>query len=188
MKKLTRTQLYWTLIHVGLLLLVFGLFSCGPQKKLSRLLKKHPELVRSDTVYQDVFVTVPEVKIDTSAPINPQYIDRLLGIIDTYSSQLDSFSRIKIKQEIKYITNNHSLIQDTLIYVKDGVTIKLWQQAGKIELRLFKPKEQITQKVPVKVDSVISKKEVKKFDWTFFVAGLIIGILFAYLLIKLVFY
>jgi hypothetical protein len=50
---------------IALFLIISLLISCSPQKRLNRLLKKHPELVQTDTIWKpDTIITV-EVKADT---------------------------------------------------------------------------------------------------------------------------
>lgn len=45
--------------------LAFFLFSCSPQKRLARLIKKYPELILADTIiYRDTFYT-KHIKTDT---------------------------------------------------------------------------------------------------------------------------
>lgn len=45
---------------------VFILIGCSPQKKLARLIKKHPELVTTDTVIDTIPIVVPGIKVDTT--------------------------------------------------------------------------------------------------------------------------
>ena len=47
------------------LLLVFALASCSPQKRLAKLIEKHPELVKTDTVFATTDTIIPEVRVDT---------------------------------------------------------------------------------------------------------------------------
>ena len=58
------------------LLIALLLFSCTPQKRLARLVKKHPELIRVDTVtVTDTFTVItPRTQIDTFYSIK-QLID-----------------------------------------------------------------------------------------------------------------
>jgi len=52
-------------IYFILLTLSFLLFSCSPQKRLHRLVKKHPELTRVDTIKIQDTIIVPGIKTDT---------------------------------------------------------------------------------------------------------------------------
>lgn len=53
------------------LLTLITLFSCSPQRRLNRLVSKHPELVKVDTlvIHDTVKVVIPSVKIDTFTTI-----------------------------------------------------------------------------------------------------------------------
>src|SRR5438094_1935470 len=42
------------------------LFSCSPQKRLQRLLHRHPELSKTDTVWRKDSFRIPGVKADTA--------------------------------------------------------------------------------------------------------------------------
>jgi N-acetylmuramoyl-L-alanine amidase len=50
---------------IGLIFAIFLLASCSPQKRLADLVRKHPELVTTDTVYQPIPVIRAEVVRDT---------------------------------------------------------------------------------------------------------------------------
>ena len=54
------------LIYI-LLLLITLIISCTPQRRLERLLRKHPELTSIDsiTIHDTIRVIVPEVRVDT---------------------------------------------------------------------------------------------------------------------------
>ena len=52
-------------LYFSLLIFSFSLSSCSPQKRLSRLLKKHPELLIADTIKLKDTILIPGTKIDT---------------------------------------------------------------------------------------------------------------------------
>ena len=52
-------------IYFILLAFTFLLFSCSPQKRLHRLVKKHPELTQLDTIKIQDTIIVPGIKTDT---------------------------------------------------------------------------------------------------------------------------
>ncbi len=55
-----------------LILIVSLLMACSPQKRFSRLVTKHPELLTTDTliIKDTIRVIVPEVKVDTVVKVN----------------------------------------------------------------------------------------------------------------------
>jgi len=60
----TKIQNYSTMRYFFLLMLI-TLLSCSPQKKLQRLIKKHPELAQTDTINVIDTVTYETIKKDT---------------------------------------------------------------------------------------------------------------------------
>lgn len=50
---------------INLLIIALLLFSCSPQKRLSRLLTHHPELMQTDTMYVNDTVIIDPYVIDT---------------------------------------------------------------------------------------------------------------------------
>ena len=76
-------------------------FSCSPQKRLNRLLKKHPELVQTDTIWKTDTVIVEAVKIDTTFKFKHDTItiveDRLT--VKTFFNYHDSTIYISAKCE-----------------------------------------------------------------------------------------
>ena len=83
------------------IILLAILFSCSPQKRLNRLLKKHPELVQTDTIWKTVTVIVEAVKIDTTFKFKHDTItiveDRLT--VKTFFNYHDSTIYISAKCE-----------------------------------------------------------------------------------------
>lgn len=134
------------------ILLAF-LFSCSPQKRLNRLIKKHPELVKVDTIVvrdtirDTINVTTELVKLDTIFSLNE--------IHDTITITKDNLT-------IRYY---HDTIHDS-IYISgecDTIFVKV-------------PYERIVEyKVPC--DKVIVKKGISWWYW-FIIIMLILGILY----------
>lgn len=122
------------------ILLAF-LFSCSPQKRLNRLIKKHPELVKVDTIVvrdtirDTINVTTELVKIDT--------IFSLKEIHDTITITKDNLT-------IRYY---HDTIHDN-VYIS-GECDTIW-----IEV----PFEKIVEyKVPC--DNVVVKENIQWWYW-----------------------
>ena len=54
-----------------LLTFIFLLLACTPQKRLNRLIKKHPDLIqKTDTIIIDDTLVIPGAKVDTAIFIN----------------------------------------------------------------------------------------------------------------------
>ena len=58
-----------------ILVLITLIISCTPQRRLERLLRKHPELTSIDsiTIHDTIRVTVPEVHLDTVVTLQQLY-------------------------------------------------------------------------------------------------------------------
>jgi hypothetical protein len=144
------------LLYISLIAL---LFSCSPQKRLNRLVKKHPELVKidtitvRDTIRDTINVTTELVKVDTIFSLNE--------IHDTITITKDNLT-------IRYY---HDTVHDS-IYIS-GKCDTIWVEV---------PYEKIVEyKVPC--DKVIVKKGI---DWWYWIL-LIIPILgFLYVLRELI--
>jgi hypothetical protein len=78
------------------IILLAILFSCSPQKRLNRLLKKHPELVQTDTIWKTDTVIVEAVKIDT-----------------TFKFKHDTITIVEDRLTVKTFYNYH----DSTIYI-----------------------------------------------------------------------
>lgn len=50
---------------IGLFLILISLYSCSPEKRLSRLIRKHPELLTKDTLYVRDTIRLASHSIDT---------------------------------------------------------------------------------------------------------------------------
>jgi hypothetical protein len=118
------------LTAIAMLLLAFamlaGLVSCTPQGRLARLVKKHPDLINTDTVYfNDTLISVHSSK-DTIVSIHHHVGDTVY-----IHSQ-------KLTERIIYLKGDSILVQgdcapDTVIH-KVGETINtISQQEGKTD-------------------------------------------------------
>jgi hypothetical protein len=162
------------------------LLSCNPERRVANILKHHPELVKTDTVWSKVSMKIPSIKIDTSIKLDKDY-SKVDSIIKKYSDKLDSITRLKLVQEIKYYVTNKSVLKDTSSFEQYGVKVKVWEENGMLHYSIHKP-EQVKQ---VNVPTIVNKVEVKEFrnwkqrisDWFvdnfWFFAFLFILLLFA---------
>jgi hypothetical protein len=86
-----------TTLHIYLFFIILSIVSCTPQKRLNRLVKKHPKLIKVDTILDiDTFVT-ESVKVDTFLAYN-------------YLVENDTVIVVKDKLRLQYVK-----IHDTLM-------------------------------------------------------------------------
>lgn len=138
-------------------ILISLLFSCSPQKKLNRLIKKYPELVKTDTI------VVRDTIRDT---IN---ITTNLTRVDTIFSFNQVFDTITITKDNLTVRYYHDTVYDN-VYIS-GECDTIW-----IEV----PFEKIIEyKVPC--DKVIVKEGV---SWWYWFAIIMLILVFLYLVKK----
>lgn len=143
-----------TKINFALVLISLFIFSCDPGKRIARIAKRHPEVVKSDTVKKEISVDIPPIHIDTSFIKDKSDSIALISLIDDLKGQIDSLSAYKLKSGVQYISTHYKSIKDTLSFLKDSLTIKLWERNGKIELRVDKPLTHIKTTVPVAINTI----------------------------------
>jgi hypothetical protein len=97
-------------IKLCLLLLFMGFVACSPQRRLNRLVRKHPELISKDTVRIIDTIRIPSIQLDTTIetkPVDTVYLEKerlQLQIIRHYDTlkihSLVKPEKIIIKKEI----------------------------------------------------------------------------------------
>lgn len=104
------------ILFISLIIIV----SCSPQKRLNRLIDKHPSLVESDTVFIKDTIITKEVKSDTA-----------------FFYLIDSIIVTNEKLEIKYIKNNDTIYlsgkckSDTIYYTNEVLVEKVVYKEAK---------------------------------------------------------
>jgi hypothetical protein len=127
----------------NLIIILVFLSSCTPQKRLNRLVKKNPELVKIDTVRIIDTIVIESFHFDTIIQIDKDY-SKIDSIFFNFKHDIDSLKSIELKQEIKNYIINKPLIKDTLFFEKDLVKIKVYQDSnGQIRLIIDKPEQEI---------------------------------------------
>jgi hypothetical protein len=136
--------------NILLILSIIFLASCNPfiskelrrknkcNKKLERVTRKCPELLKLDTIIDTVVVKIPEIRIDTSFQV---LVDTFM--VDSLISELNNIptKEGKTRYLTKYVSDVVSL--DTTL-VSDGVTVAIRLEGGMLSVNVFKPKETIT--------------------------------------------
>lgn len=111
-------------IIVGIFLLLV-LISCSPEKRIARILKNHPNLIKSDTVYKTDTIIKKLRSIDTSFITKP---------IDTITITKDRI-KLRIIRNYDKITVHDTVFPDTTLHkyaqVVNSVSVKqaqgFWQ-------------------------------------------------------------
>lgn len=105
------------------------------ENKMASLIKKCPNLLKTDTITEIIEVPVPEIKIDTVFQV---YIDtsKVDSLVRELSAIEDHSERVRYLT--KYIAE--AVYIDTSI-VKDGVTVGVTLINGKLSINVHKPEE-----------------------------------------------
>ena len=127
--------------------------SCAPERRLNRLLKKHPELVKSDTIWRTDFDTIPEIRINTVFQTDTSTLG-LDSIFGAFQGQIDSMLALRLKSEVRNYIINRPFLPDTMYSVQDGVTVKIYQDGDQIGVIVNKPETIVTETAPVVVNKV----------------------------------
>lgn len=177
----TKLKIYAMLLVAFAAMLAMSLASCTPQQRLNRLLKKHPELVKHDTVFIEKTITIAEVKADTGKKVNTN-VAGVDSIIQHYTQLLDSANANRLTTEIKNYIINRPCLEDTLrLDLKNGGYIKVFQENGEIKLKLFEPAQEIKIPCPTVVNSVTQTKDSfldrAVFKWLWFVLAIVFFLL-----------
>jgi hypothetical protein len=76
-------------------ILLIILASCSPQKRINRIVKKHPELLVSDTIRVVDTVIIEAVHFDTI--IVNQDVSGVDSILNSFKGKIDSITNLKSK-------------------------------------------------------------------------------------------
>jgi hypothetical protein len=126
MSERTSRTIVGTLFILLALAMIAGIISCTPQKRLARLVKKHPNLIKTDTVYyNDTLISVHSSK-DTIVSIHHHVGDTVY-----IHSQ-------KLTERIIYLKGDSILVQgdcapDTVIHKVKETINTISQQEGKTD-------------------------------------------------------
>lgn len=157
------------ILVVLLLLGIARIFiACDPQKRLNRIVSKHPELVKADTIKVDHPVTIPGITKDTTAPIKPDFSE-LNAILEQILGQIPSTDFEKLKADLKaYIQNRACQIDPFRMELPGGGFVQAQVKGGHIGLSIRQPERKINITLPLvvmKVDTVI------QYNWNMFWIG-----------------
>ena len=165
-------------VCIGVLLSTF--LNCTPQKRLDRLVERHPELKKTDTIFVTKTITVPGTKKDSSISISYN-LNGLDTIFSNYNFLIDSLKKQVLKKEIKTYIINRKCLEDTFkIPLKNNGFVKFYQTNKKFVYQMYEPDKLITIKEPVIVTKI---ETVTRRSWPMFFGGFFTAILLAFILI-----
>lgn len=143
------------LLILVLLLIIAG---CSPEakirkaeRKMARLVKKHPELVKSDTTWKDTMVAAPAIKDSTEfiTAIDTAAVDSLTN---HFTGKVDSLILDSLNQGFKVILNKSGDIDTTVVSNKTKFHFKRRGTITKINIEV--EPEPVKIKYPAVVKTV----------------------------------
>lgn len=171
--------LMYKLIKYAILFLFIGvvlgcLYCCSPAKRLKRLVRKYPELLKTDTLTSVYELTFPEVRHDTAVYLDTN-TTALERIIDTYRAAIDSVTRSNLRSRIHSYIVERPMLYDTLkIQLESGGLVKVFQQGRKLVHYLYEPAQTKTLTVPTAI--INSYKDIPwRLPWYYSVVAFVCG-------------
>jgi hypothetical protein len=130
-----------------------ALSCCNPARHMKRYLKRHPELVKTDTIYKVDYDTIPEIHVNTvfRPDTNTPGLD---SVFLHFQGQIDSVVASKLRNEVHNYIVNRPLFPDTITKLVDGVTVKVFQSGDHVGVIVFRPEEVKQEIIPVTVNKV----------------------------------
>ncbi len=155
------------------ILVVFSV-SCSPEKRLARLLKKHPELIKTDTVWQTVtlppdtliFTQMVYLQLDTGRL--RAITDSIYALIDSSTLNLPTGQKEVVYSYLKKVVPGAIRFPSDTFQIDDGdLSVKAWFEGNTLQGRFIRKTTSI--EVPVQVNSVKAKRAISW--WWLIVAG-----------------
>lgn len=139
------------------ILTILILSSCNPfiskdvrkdkraNRKLERLVKKFPDLLKKDTILVDV--EVPKIEIDS------------VIIVERDTTWLSEIKNDTIREVIRQKILKYVPLKDTIVHIIDGITFTFFNKNGNIGYSVRKPQEIIKKQVDVQTVTPIETKD-----------------------------
>jgi hypothetical protein len=180
--------LFAAIAIIGLVLI----FGCTPEqkmrraeRKLARLVKKNPGLVKTDTIFKDTIVAVPIIKDSTEfiTPLDTAAVDSLTG---HFKGKVDSLVLDSLNQGFKGILEHAGDIDTT---VKSGKTKFIFKRRGTLtKITIEAEPEPVKIRLPMTVNAVKPIPPLKWHERIFLKIGQTAGAIgFALLLLILIY-
>lgn len=177
----------WFFVIVSIVLAIALLTSCNPflskelrrknkcNRKLERVVRKCPELLKPDTIKQVVEIEVPKVEIDSFIVYNPD----TTWLVEIKNDTIREYVRQKVFESFPF--------QDTIRHQIDGYTFLFYNDGGNIGYSVKKPLEKLKKEIEVPIE-VVKPIELTVWDNVMNVLSKfwwwILIIIIVYLLIK----
>lgn len=149
---------------ISAIVLILLFTSCNPflstelrrknrcNRKLERVVRKCPDLVKTDTITKTVEVEIPSIKVDSVIIIEPD------------TMWLSEIKNDTIREFVRQNVVNAMPFKDTIVHVIDGITFKFFpDEYGNIRYSVTKPKGTIKKTLQVE-QQTIQKIKLSPFE------------------------
>lgn len=148
--------------HFTLIMLALCLAACSPQKRLNRLLRNHPELIQTDTVFTTVTIPPDTITVTETITLTAD-TTRLRAITDSLFLLVGQHpdTGVKVQQSArevvyKYLTRvvpgSVSLPTDTMYVSDDDASVEIWFEGMELKGRFIR--KRMDMDVPTHVHNI----------------------------------
>ncbi len=172
--------------------LISLLFSCGPaarqhrkEQRLARLIKKNPQLAKTDTVKSKISVDVPEINEHFTMELTPD-LWPLDSMMEHFEGKVDPVALDSLELGFKEILA-HNNDMDTTIKTKSS-TIRIKKVGNSVAVDVLTSPPDVKIEVPVAVTAVKPPAVLTWYERIFMKIGKTIGVVgFSLLLLFLLY-
>lgn len=156
------------------------------QRKLAKLLKKHPEIAKSDTIMKDTVIKAPAIKDSVKAALKSDS-GAINSIVDNAKLQIPDSSKQALKDSLNSFLENRE--RDTVITSDQGIKFRIKEKGNTISVEIEKPPSDIDIKYPQIINKITpAPKELSWIDQLKLKAGEILIYMGALLFLLLLLY
>ena len=145
-------------------IIAIGLLSCSPQKRLNRLVQKHPHLIQNDTIVIHDTFTIESTKFDTIIKTN-QDLSGVDSVLNNFKNKLDSVTKVEMSKEIKYYITQRKSIEDTIKHFHKDLIVLIWEDENGINVNVEKPQQDIVREILVPVEKYNITNDYSFVKW-----------------------
>lgn len=161
-----KNAFYKTLFLGGAIIgIIVFLSACTPEgkqrrseRKLTRLVKKNPSLIKTDTIYKDTTAMVPKISdsVRVETPVDSAAVDSLT---DHFKASVDSAALDSLNKGFKTILGRAGDMDTT---IENGTTkIRIKKKKGVTDINIEVQPPPVKIKVPVIVNTVQPVQRLK---------------------------
>ncbi len=145
-----------------LLSLTILCLACSPQRRLARLVEKHPELIKTDTVFTTVTIPPDTITVTEAITLTADtsrlraITDSLFLLVaqhpDTGVKAAESAREVVYRYLTRVVPGSVSLPTDTMYVSDDDASVEIWFEGMELKGRFIR--KRINMDVPTHVHNI----------------------------------